>query len=118
MNAGVRPRSLGMGAAEWLIFFTGERISHRVLGVLPKNPISELLGANYAMQRDEIPIRLVEFAKVLENNRAAVHMLLEFILDSFFLKLHMERSKWTDLNEGIQATKQIIRDNFAQEMEL
>jgi hypothetical protein len=73
-----------------------------VLGEAPKKAIYELLEADYAMQRDEIPMRFIEFSKVLRDNMGrAVDPLLEFIVDSFFLKLHIEPPKWTDLDDGI-----------------
>jgi len=87
-----------------------------VLGEAPKNIIYELLEADYAMQRDEIPIRFVEFSKALRDTIGlAVDPLLRFIVDNFFLKIDKEPPRWADLNESIQAIEQILRDKLVQE---
>jgi len=90
-----------------------------VLGIVSKSMIYEMLETDYAMQKEEIPRRFVEFSRVLrEGMGSAVDPLLEFIVEGFFLKLHMEPPKWTDLNEGIQAVGRILRDNLAEEIPL
>jgi hypothetical protein len=114
----VNPRSFGSG--EGILRYSGLFVDVvdeglAVLGEAPKSAIYELLETDYAMQREDIPRRFVEFSKVLRDNiGSAVDPLLEFIVNGFFLKLHMEPPRWKDLNEGIQAVGQILRENFAE----
>jgi len=81
------------------------------LGEGTKNVIYEALEADYAIRRQEIPIKFVEFSGVLHDILGpAIDPLLQFIVNSFLTKINKEAAASTDLNEAIQAVAQILRD--------
>ena len=104
-----------MTGSEILVDVVDEALSR--LGEGPKNVIYEALEVDYAIRKEEIPTKFIEFSRALQESLGfAVNPLLQFIIHDFLRKLNREFSESMDLDEAIRMVVDVLhRDNIAEE---